>query len=125
FSGSGTFSSILHFQGVVSGPAGNSPLDPFAYLRAYVQLQDLTGGGHTDLQGYSICTRAIFDCASVQPSISRDLRTTLDVQANHVYQMTIDATGTAVGAASFDGIDPSSISIQLSPGLSLTPMNGI
>lgn len=124
FIGSGTITSLLHFQGVVSGPAGNSPADPVAYLQASVQLQDLTTG-QSDLQGYAICTRSIANCASVQPSISRDLEATLDVQANHVYQLSIQTSGFAIGPTSFDGIDPSAISLQLSPGLKLEPINGI
>jgi hypothetical protein len=125
FTDSGTITSLLHFQGTVSGPAGNSPADPFAYLRLFVQLQDLSEGGHVAVGGYSICSRQVFDCASVQPSISKDIETTLDVKAGHVYQLLIDTSGTAVGPASFDGIDPTSISLQLSPGLKLAPINGI
>jgi hypothetical protein len=126
FAGSGTITAIEHFQGTVSAAGPNLPLDPtFGYLREYAQLTDLSEGGHSDLAGYSICSSAVFDCASVQPSISTDFQVSLAVQAGHVYQLLVDTSGTAIGAASFDGIDPASITIELSPGLSITPVNGI
>ncbi|MFT3819516.1 MAG: hypothetical protein QM750_18085 [Rubrivivax sp.] len=72
FTNSGTFSSTVHFQGTVSADPPSSPYIPqFAYLREYVQLRDLTTGT-LETAGYSICTSQVFDCASVQPSISTD-----------------------------------------------------
>jgi PEP-CTERM motif len=126
FAGSGTITSIVHFQGTVSAAGPNVPLNPtYGYLGEYVQLQDITQGSLPDIQGYSICSSSVSNCASVQPSISTDFQVSLPVQANHVYQLVVDTEGTAIGAASFDGIDPSSISIQLSPGLAFASVNGI
>jgi len=130
FANSGTITPVVHFQGTVSAAGPDSLLNPtFGYLGEYVQLNDLTGGvgSHSNIQGYSICTPLArsYSCASVQPSISTDLQFDFEVQANHVYQLLVDTEGVAIGAAAFDGIDPSSISLRLSPGLSFTAANGI
>ncbi|MFT3819515.1 MAG: PEP-CTERM sorting domain-containing protein [Rubrivivax sp.] len=45
--------------------------------------------------------------------------------AGHVYQVVVDESGTAIEAAAFDGIDPSFISLSLSPGLRVDTSNGI
>jgi hypothetical protein len=123
FTGSGVATLGVSFRGKVNGSdltAGSA-----AYLREYLQVNDLTAGT-TSLHRDAICTVRTFDCASVTNVVSETLQSVIDVTPGHVYQMTVDEAGVAIGEGmAFDGIDPSAISVTLSPGVTLNPVNGL
>lgn len=124
FSGSGVATLAVNFRGKLAGGDPNG-ITSSAYLREYLQVNDLTAGT-TELHQDSICTARMFDCRTVTNVVSDTLQSIIDVTPGHVYQMTVDESGVGIGeGVGFDGIDPSAISVTLSPGLTLNPANGL
>ena len=57
-------------------------------------------------------------------TVNQDFIATLDVVPGHVYTLSAAEWGNQSGYGLFDGIDPVSLSLELSPGLSIVPVNG-
>ncbi len=132
FSGAGTMTMTMHFQGSVSlGPANNFVYD-LADLAGSISLADTdhtvngsgSSGGSARICVDSAAPGMISNCDSASTrSISTDLVASLNVLPGHVYVLYAMESGLGLDG-SFDGIDPASLSLQLSPGLTLEPING-
>lgn len=133
FSQFGVGQVVLHFNGLVDQTAQNTPSTPEgARLTGTVSERDLSAGTSQVIDSATICSPGELaqvgpggGCGTVANSISTDLVIQFQVVPQHIYQVGWGEAGNDNGHASgFDGIDPSTMSIVLSSGLTLAPVNG-
>jgi len=141
FAGSGTFTVTSHFQGFVgSGPRSNQFIYEYAHLAEFVGIRDDTlygASGFDQVASGDICaittpgingcsTPMVYSPAAPTATLNTDLVVSEFVVPGHIYTVQVTLSGTQIGGFTyFDGIDPSTISVALSPGLTFAPTPGL
>jgi hypothetical protein len=132
FNQAGTVSFAMHEMGFVDTIAINPPADfAEAQMQTSVAIVDNSKVNSTGASsvGTLICVsriNGVFGILCKTPlSVNQDFVATLDVVPGHVYTLSAAEWGSDSGYGIFDGIDPVSLSLQLSPGLSILPVDGL
>ena len=127
FNQAGTVSFSMHELGSVSAAATNPPNDyAFARMQTSVAIVDNSAVNNTGRSsaGALLCiSRNNGTCGllcSTPLSVNQDFVATLDVLPGHVYTL----SAAEWGDESSYGIDPATMSLQLSDGLSIVPVPG-
>jgi hypothetical protein len=131
FNQAGTVSFSMHEQGFVNASAANPPSDfSYAWMQTSVAVVDKSPVNSTGASsvGTLICISRVNGTYGIlcntPLSVNKDFVATLDVVPGHVYTLSAAEWGISSGYGVFDGIDPASLSLQLSPGLSILPVDG-
>jgi hypothetical protein len=131
FNQAGTVSFSMHEQGFVDAVAVNPPSDyAYAQMQTSVALVDNSTVSSTGASsvGTTLCISRLGGIYGVLCStpltVNQDFVATLNVLPGHVYTLSAGEWGNQSSYGIFDGIDPASLSLQLSPGLSIVPVEG-
>jgi hypothetical protein len=134
FASSGTITLTSHFQGVI-GTGGSSSAFFYEYgdLDEFVGIRDDTSHlvGFDQASSANLCgitlpgLNGCYTSLASSAAINTDLVVSYDVVQGRTYTVQVSLTGTQIGDLTFfDGIDPSSLSIALSPGLTFAATPG-
>lgn len=131
FNQAGRVSFAMHEKGFVSAYSVNPPSDyAYASMQTSVAIVDNSTTNNTGASsvGTTLCisrSNGVFGIQCSTPlSVNQDFVATLDVVPGHVYTLSASESGLESSYGIFDGIDPVSLSLQLSPGLSIVPVDG-
>lgn len=131
FNQAGTVSFSMHEMGSVGAYSVNPPADyAYAKMQTSVAIVDNSTVHSTGASsaGTTLCISRFNGVFGIQCStpltVNQDFVATLEVVPGHVYTLSASESGTAVSYGIFDGIDPVSLSLELSPGLSIVPTGG-
>ncbi len=131
FSQAGTVSFSMHELGSVGAVAINPPSDyAFAKMQTSVAIVDNSAVNNTGRSsaGALLCISRLNGVYGIQCatplSVNQDFVATLDVLPGHVYTLSAAEWGDESSYGIFDGIDPATMSVQLSDGLSIVPVDG-
>lgn len=132
FNQAGTVSFTMHEKGSVGAEATILPNDyAFARMQTSVAIIDNSTVNNTgrSSSGTLLCVsrfNGVYGLlCSTPPSVDRDFVATLDVLPGHVYTFSARESGDESSLGFFDGIDPVTMSLQLSDGLSIVPVDGL
>jgi hypothetical protein len=131
FNQAGTVSFSMHELGSVNAVAVNPPNDyAFAKMQTSVAIVDNSAVNNTGRSsaGAFLCISRLYGIYGLQCatplSVNQDFVATLDVLPGHVYTLSAREFGDESSYGIFDGIDPATMSLQLSDGLSIVPVDG-
>src|SRR5579871_32763 len=131
FNQAGTVSFSMHEKGSVGAASINPPNDfAFARMQTSVAIVDNSAVNNTgrSSSGTLLCIsrfNGVFGILCATPlSVNQDFVETLDVLPGHVYTLSAAEWGDESSYGFFDGIDPVTMSLQLSDGLSIVPVDG-
>jgi len=131
FNQAGTVSFSMHELGSVGAVATNAPNDyAFAKMQTSVAIVDNSAVDNTGRSsaGTLLCIsrfNGVYGIQCATPlSVNQDFVATLDVLPGHVYTLSAAEWGDESSYGIFDGIDPATMSLQLSDGLSIVPVDG-
>ena len=121
----------MHELGSVGAVAVNPPNDyAFAKMQTSVAIVDNSAVNNTGRSsaGALLCISRLNGVYGIQCatplSVNQDFVATLDVLPGHVYTLSAAEWGDESSYGIFDGIDPATMSLQFSDGLSIVPVDG-